>query len=78
MNDIIGHEIVNRLESLIAAQWIEINENKRIREKMEMVLDEMLANRTSVHENHTSSRDGYFSESDGSKYSDVAGQMTSE
>lgn len=78
MNDTIGHEILRQLELLTAMQRREISENQRVREKLELVIDDMLANRTSVRGNHTSSGDSYFSESTGSKYSDVAGQMTSE
>lgn len=78
MNDTIGHEILRQLELLAAMQRREISENQRVREKLELVIDDMLANRTSVRGNNTSSRGDYFPESNGSKYSDVAGQMASE
>lgn len=78
MNDTIGHEILRQLEFLVAMQRREISENQRVREKLELVIDDMLANRTSVRGSYTSSRGDYFSESNGSKYSDVAGKMTSE
>lgn len=78
MNDTIGYEILRQLELLAAMQRREISENQRVREKLELVIDDMLANRASVRGNHTSSKSDYFSGSNGSKYSDVDGQMTGE
>lgn len=78
MNDFLEQRILGQLELLVAMQQREISENQRVREKLELVLDDMLANRNSAGGSHRSSRNGYPSESTGSKYSDVAGQMTSE
>ena len=78
MNDFLEQRILGQLELLVAMQQREISENQRVREKLELVLDDMLANRTSVHESHVSSRNVCQSESTGSKYSDVAGQMVRE
>ena len=77
MNDFLEQRILGQLELLVAMQQREISENQRVREKLELVLDDMLANRNSAGGSYRSSRNGYPSENIGSKYSDVAGQMTS-
>lgn len=73
MNDFLGQRILGQLELLVAMQQREISENQRVREKLELVLDDMLANRNSAGGSYRSSRNDYPSESTGSKYSDVAG-----
>ena len=78
MNDFLEQRILGQLELLVAMQQREISENQRVREKLELVIDDMLANRVSVRGNHTSSRNVCKSESTGSNYSDVAGRMKSE